>query len=232
MLEDVYINGEYLEKNPGWHREESPWKVRQIERMLKKQNLTPQTICEVGCGAGEVLKELQQGVQDDCVLWGYDISPQAIAFCASKANERLHFKLADIRQEQDVFFDLLLVLDVIEHLEDCFSFLRALKSKSKNKIFHIPLDISLQTVLRPNGLLHTRDAYGHIHYYTKEIALRTLQDVGYEVVDYFYTPRALETPADRLRRKVLRLPRKFLFNINQDLAARTLGGFSLLVLAR
>ncbi|TMC16358.1 MAG: class I SAM-dependent methyltransferase [Chloroflexi bacterium] len=232
MLENAYINGEYLEKNPGWHIEESPWKALQIERMLKKHNLTPQTICEVGCGVGEVLKELQKGVQDDCILWGYDISPQAISFCTPKANERLHFKLADIRQEQDAFFDLLLVLDVFEHLEDCFGFLRALKSKGQNKIFHIPLDISLQSVLRPNGLLYTRDAYGHIHYYTKETAIRTLQDAGYEVIDYFYTRRALEIPPENLKRKILLLPRKLLFNIHQDLAARILGGFSLLVLAR
>ncbi len=232
MAVDAYKNGEYLEKNPGWHIEESPWKVKQILRMLNKQNLTPQTICEVGCGAGEVLKGLQTQLPTESVLWGYDISPQAIAFCTPKANERLHFKLADLLQEQNVFFELLLMLDVVEHLEDCFCFLRALKPKGRYKIFHFPLDISVQTVIRPDGLLHIRNAYGHIHYYTKELALRTLQDTGYEVIDYFYTPRALEIPTKQVKRRMLQLPRKLLFSINQDLAARTLGGFSLLVLAR
>src|SRR5216110_590468 len=165
MAVDAYKNGEYLEKNPGWHIEESPWKVKQILRMLNKQNLTPQTICEVGCGAGEVLNGLQTQLPTESVLWGYDISPQAIAFCTPKANERLHFKLADLLQEQNVFFELLLMLDVVEHLEDCFCFLRALKPKGRYKIFHFPLDISVQTVIRPDGLLHIRNAYGHIHYY-------------------------------------------------------------------
>jgi SAM-dependent methyltransferase len=232
MLGNAYINGEYFEKNPGWHIEESSWKAKQIEVMLGKHNLTPQTICEVGCGVGEVLKELQKRVSDDCILWGYDISPQAMAFCVPKANERLHFKLADILQEQDVFFELLLVLDVFEHLEDCFGFLRALKSKSQNKIFHIPLDLSVQTVLRQNGLLHTREIYGHLHYYTKELAIRTLQDTGYEVIDCFYTRRALEIPTKELKRKILQLPRKVLFDIHPDFAVRTLGGFGLLVLAK
>ena len=228
----AYKNGEYLEKNPGWHIEESPWKVKQILRMLNKQNLTPQTICEVGCGAGEVLKGLQTQLPTESVLWGYDISPQALELCAPKANERLHYKLADIRQEQNVFTDLLLLMDVIEHLEDYFSFLRALQPKSHYKILHIPLDLSAQTILRYRGLLQVREAYGHIHYYTKELALRTLQDTGYEVIDYFYTPRALEIPTKQVKRRMLQLPRKLLFSINQDLAARTLGGFSLLVLAR
>ncbi|HVB75218.1 MAG TPA: hypothetical protein VNE38_16830 [Ktedonobacteraceae bacterium] len=33
-LEEVYTSGEYLEKNPTWHVEESPWKAKQIMRML------------------------------------------------------------------------------------------------------------------------------------------------------------------------------------------------------
>jgi SAM-dependent methyltransferase len=232
MYKDSYVNGEYLEKNPGWHMEESSWKATQIDCMLKRQHLAPRTICEVGCGVGEVLKELQTRLPEDSTLWGYDISPQAIALCAAKANERLHFKLADIQQERDVFFELLLVLDVIEHLEDSFSFLRDLQSKGQYKIFHIPLDISVQTVLRPNGLLHTRNIYGHIQYYSKEIALRTLRDTGYKVIDYFYTRRAVEIPTKHFQKKMLQWPRKLLFGINQDLAARLLGGFSLLVLAR
>ena len=142
MLEKMYVDGGYLEKNPGWHVEESAWKAQQIDRMLKRHHLEPATICEVGCGAGEILKHLQDKMDDSCELWGYDISPQALELCAPKANERLHFKLADTRQEPEVFTDLLLLMDVIEHLEDYFSFLRALQPKSHYKILHIPLDLS------------------------------------------------------------------------------------------
>ena len=231
-MEDRYKDGTYLEQNPGWHVEESAWKAQQISRMLRRHHLVPETICDVGCGVGEVLKEVQKRVNDRCILWGYDISPQAIAMSIPRANEQLHFKLADIRQEQDVTFDLLLVMDVIEHLEDYFSFLRAIQPKGQYKIFHIPLDLSVQTLLRSQGLLHVHNTYGHIHYFTKEIAIKLLQDAGYEVLDSFYTSRAVETPTDLLGRKLLRYPRKLLFALNQDLAARLLGGFSLLVLAR
>ena len=231
-MEDRYKDGTYLEKNPGWHVEESAWKAKQIDRMLRCHNLAPETICDIGCGVGEVLRELQMRVNDRCTLWGYDISPQAIAMSASRANEQLHFKLADIRQEQEIAFDLLLVMDVIEHIEVYFSFLRALHPKGHYKLLHIPLDLSVQTLLRPRGLLHVHDIYGHIHFFTKEIAIKLLQDAGYEVLDAFYTSRAVEIPTDLLRRKLLRYPRKLLFYLNQDLAARLIGGFSLLVLAR
>lgn len=232
MLEQIYTDGTYLKKNPDWHLEESPWKAQQVMRMLKQNNLLPRSICEVGCGGGEILKQLQEQMDSDCIFWGYEISPQAFEFCKSRMNERLHFKLADIGKETDVFFDLILVMDVIEHLEDYFSFLRAMKSKSHYKILHIPLDLSVQTVLRRNALLNVRNAYGHLHYFTKETALQLVKDVGYEVLDYFYTTSSVELPTHVLSRKLLKLPRKLFFAIHQDLAAHILGGCRLLVLAK
>ncbi len=200
--------------------------------MMRQNQISPRTICEVGCGAGEILKQLQENMENECMFWGYDISPQAFELAKSRANERLQFKLADIRQEKDVFYDLILVMDVIEHLENYFSFLREIKAKSHYKILHIPLDLSVQTVLRSEGLLKVREAYGHIHYFTKESALQALKDTSYEVLDYFYTARAIEVPSYVLTRKLLRLPRKLLFTIHKDLAARILGGWSLLILAK
>ena len=168
IAQNQYTSGNYLEKNPTWHVEESPWKVRHIIPMMKRHHLVPNTVCEVGCGAGEVLQLMQAFMSEACTFWGYDISPQAIEICKAKANERLHFKLADIRQEQDVFFDLLLVLDVIEHLEDYFSFLRDIKLKGRYKLFHIPLEVSVQGILRGKIFMRNRDLHGHLHYLPKK----------------------------------------------------------------
>src|SRR5712692_2611114 len=100
MLEEIYTKGEFLARNPTWHVEDSPWKAKQILRMMARNHLAPQTICEVGCGAGEILKQLQERMPVDCEFWGYDISPQAIKMCESRENEKLHFKLADLTKEQ------------------------------------------------------------------------------------------------------------------------------------
>src|SRR5438128_10681151 len=93
----------------------------------------------------------------DCMFYGYEISPQAFELCKSRANDRLRFKLMDIGKEREVQFDLILALDVIEHLEDYFSFLREIKPQGRRHIFHIPLDLSVQTVFRRNALLKRRD---------------------------------------------------------------------------
>ncbi len=226
-----YTDGAYLRKNPLWHAEESPFKVKQILRMLEKNRLQPNTICEVGCGAGEVLRLLQGKMEKGCRFWGYDISPQAMELCKSRTNEGLQFKLADLTREEDAFFDLLLVLDVFEHVEDYFGFLDGIRTKSDLKIFHIPLDLSVQAVLRKRGLLKRRELWGHLHYFTKETALETLKDVGYELLDYFYTPRGIELATETVHKLAL-LPRMICFRIHQELAVRTLGGYGLLVLAR
>ena len=230
VFEELYTSGRYRERNPDWHVGESPWKAQQILRMLRHHHLTPRTIGEVGCGAGEVLKQLQAHMDKECRFWGYEISPPAFALCQSRANERLQCKLADIRQEHEIVFDLLLILDVLEHVEDYYSLLRGIQPKGHYKIFHLPLDLSVQTIVRSTALLKRRDLHAHIHYFTKELALRTLEDVGYEVLDYRYTPRSLDLARTPVQR-VLSVPRKLCFTLHQDLAVRTLGGFSLLVLA-
>jgi cyclopropane fatty-acyl-phospholipid synthase-like methyltransferase len=231
QFQDLYTSGAYAAKHPSWHVEESPWKAKEILRLMRRHGLAPRTVCEVGCGAGEVLKQLQKKMDSSCSFLGYEISPQAFEMCQSRANERLRFKLADITKESDGGFDLILVLDVIEHIEDYFSFLRALKPKSTYKLFHIPLDISVQAILRPNGLIKRREEHAHIHYFTKETALHTLSDIDYEVIGYSYAPRSNEIGPERVQR-LLRWPRSLLFAIHEDTAQRILGGYSLFVLAK
>jgi SAM-dependent methyltransferase len=231
-LEDIYRSGTYQELAPSWHVEDSAGKAEEIARLLNSHQLTPHTVCEVGCGAGEVLRQLQSKLPDVCELTGYDISPQAIELARLRENARLHVHLGDFRTDDAGSYDLLLVLDVLEHLEDYFAFLRSLKVRGTYKVFFFPLDLSVQTVIRPHGLLHTRDAYAHLHYFTKETAVRALQDTGYEVLDAVYTADALNSPTSEVGRRLLKLPRKVAFALNHDLAVHLLGGYRLLVLAQ
>jgi hypothetical protein len=227
--EDLYAGGSYLERNPTWHVEDSPWKAQQVLRMLDRHDLAPRTIAEVGCGAGEILKQLEQSLPYASLV-GYEISPKAIELAQPRASKRLRFELKDILKE-DVRYDLVLLIDVIEHVENPFSFLRRIRERSEHTVLHIPLDISVQSVLK-GTLLEKRADLGHIHYFTKELALTTLGDVGYEVVDHFYTFHAVELPAKSWRQQFRRVTRHLAFSASPDIAVRVLGGASLLVLAR
>ena len=120
--------------------------------------------------------------------------PQAFEICKRKERPNLHYFLKDLLNENEAFFDVVMAVDVFEHVEDYIGFIRSLRSKGGYKVFHIPLDLSVQTVLRGSPLRAVREQYGHIHYFTKEIALSALKDTGYELVDYFYTHGNLELP--------------------------------------
>ena len=228
----MYEDGTYFDSNPSWHEEDSPWKARMITKMLDKNHLKPRTVAEIGCGAGEILNQLQAALPEETRFWGYEISPQAYELCQRKANERLIFRKEDMLEDHQANFDLLLVIDVFEHVDDYLGFLKKLKSKSEYKIFHIPLDLSVQSVFRASPILYARKTVGHLHYFTKETAIESLKDAGYEILDHFHTAGSLELPNRGWKAGILKLPRQVAFSLSPDLAARILGGFSLLVLAK
>jgi hypothetical protein len=76
-----------------------------------------------------------------------------------------------------------------------------------------------------------RTQVGHIRYFTRETALATLAEAGYEVRDYFYTAATIDLPVKSLKSRLFKLPRKLLFSLSHEWSARVLGGCSLMVLA-
>lgn len=228
-LSGIYADGSYLEKNATWHAEDSPWKARQILNMLNSNQLTPQTVGEVGCGAGEILHQLSLSMPDTAFC-GFELSPQAYELCKTRESEMLSFRCNDIL-EQDVFFELLLCIDVFEHVEDYLGFLRGIRSKGRFKIFHIPLDVTVASVANAT-MTRTRDAVGHLHYFTRESALATLVDCGYEIVDEAYTLIFDHLKKPGLRGRLSQSVQRNLYKIAPHWAVRLVGGCSLLVLTK
>jgi hypothetical protein len=230
-IQSLYQEGTYLSNNPNWHAEDASWKVSNIIKMLSGQSLSLSSVCEVGCGSGEVLLQLSH--QTKYVQYsGYEISPQAFEICRTKQHDSLSFFHADLTHDQSVYFDLLLVIDIFEHVEDYLGFLRSLKTKSKYQIFHIPLDMNVSSVLRKNPIIFARQQVGHLHYFSKDTALATLQDLGYEIVDSFYTCGSIELSPKTIKTQMMNLPRKFLYHLDPDFTVRVLGGFSLMVMTK
>ena len=229
MQESIYKNGTYLNENPSWHVEDSPWKARQIQKMIEKNKLQFSSVAEIGCGAGEVLRQLQM-IYPQAVYDGYEISEQAYRLCVSRQQAGLNFYLKNLLT-MDITYDLALAIDVVEHIPDCFDFVSRFKQIARYKIFHFPLDISVMTVLMPRYLVERRKKYGHIHFFTKESALDLLKDSGFSIIDFFYTPASIDM-GRTIEAKLARYPQKLLYAINQNFCVRVIGGFSLMILAK
>jgi hypothetical protein len=231
MPADIYLDGTYSRRNPSYHTEDSAWKAQQIYKAIERNKLQPRTVCEIGCGAGEILSRLQVFLPAETQLCGYEISPDAFALCESRRNDRLRFFCEDLLSKDGEVFDLLLCIDVFEHVDDYLGFLRRLRSKSRHKIFHVPLDLSVQAVWRRLPILESRAQVGHLHYFMMDTALATLRDTGYEILEYSYTAADVDLPKS-FKARLAALPRRMLAGVSPDWTARVLGGYSLLVVAR
>lgn len=230
----IYESGEYLSNNPDWHEGDSPWKAKQIALMINKNQLALESVAEIGCGSGRILYELAQDYPSVKSFHGYDLSSHAITIAQQYAlpGRILFFQKDFSVNSLKHHYSLLLLIDVFEHIEDYIGFLRNLNRSADHYIFHIPLDMHVQAVVR-DLQISRRDRYGHLHYFSKATALRTIEDTGYRVLDYYYTPGKLEVKSSKthLGDYIMNIPRKFLFPMCPDLTVKLFGGYSLLVLA-
>ena len=233
-FENFYTEGDYLNKNPDWGAEDSEWKGKIVGELIKKNNISFSTIAEIGCGAGGILYALNKQFSGKN-FYGFDISPQSIAIAKQKYSDikELHFIHSDYLNETHQETDILLMLDVIEHVADYYDFLNKIHPKSNLFIFHIPLDISCRSVLKPHILLQQRKDVGHIHYFTEEHVWWMLEDCGYNIVDWHYTKPSIDiSPAVSLKQRVKKMLRALSYSISKKWSVKLWGGYSLIILAK
>ena len=226
-----YLENDYLEHNPEWDIKDSPWKADRVSAILKKHSIKPNTLCEVGCGAGGVLDSLKHQLMDTHFT-GYDIAPAAEHFWAEIKKKGIDCFVGDFFKLNTQSYDVILLLDVLEHVADPHQFLLDIIPFSNNIVIHFPLDLSALSVLREKPLLHVRRKVGHIHSFTKGLALELLEECGLEVVDWEYTGATFTAPQRSMRTKVFSFFRKFIYGLNKDIGVRLIGGETIMVLAR
>ncbi len=236
--DSLYTDGEYATRNASYHTEDSAWKAQKIASLLAEHAITPRVVAEIGCGAGQVIGNLSREPRlMGGTFTGYDISPQAIALAkniaASSKGARVEYRCGDLLESAPTDIELLLSIDVFEHVPDYLGFLQRCRRLAPHHVLHIPLDLHVSSVLR-SSFLSARASVGHLHYFTAESALATLRDAGYDVI-----ASRLMNPARDLfwnqptaRRAVANAPRWLVGRVSESLSARIFGGYTLLVLAR
>jgi cyclopropane fatty-acyl-phospholipid synthase-like methyltransferase len=222
----MYNDGRYAANNPGWHEKDAPWKARQVLSLLSDRSLRPESIVDIGCGTGGVLDVIARELSG-ARLVGYDPSPQALGMV--RRSDRVEIRAGTAKDVHE-HYDLLLSLDVFEHVEDYIGFLRSLRPIADLFIFHIPLDASAQSVMREKPLLSARSTVGHLHYFTRGTALATLESAGFQIADdRLLFPHDL--PGRQVKTRIANIPRALGRRVRPQLSARIFGGSTLLVLA-
>ena len=231
---NIYTNGEYLENNPTWNEEDSPWKAAIIISMIERNKITIDDLVEVGCGAGGILASLAEKNTNIRTLKGYDISPHAISVAEKRKSERVQFYVGDfINDAQRTIVDIILVIDVLEHVSDYYGFLQKLKDKARYFIFHIPLDLSCRSILKPHVMLQQRESVGHLHYFSEEMVWWFLRDSCFTVIDWEYTKPITDIKKSRsFKQYIKKNLRNISYKINKRKSVKLWGDYSLMILAK
>lgn len=223
-----YLDGEYAGLNPSWDTEDSFWKAGLVADLLARHRLQPRKLADIGCGAGAVLAALRPRMPST-ELHGWDIAPGAARFW--DAHTGVRFTQGDFLAQPGGPFDVLLLLDVIEHVANPHEFVSRLAPHGTHVVFHIPLDLSVASVLRETPLLQQRRRVGHIHYFTRNLALELLRECGYDIIEARFSGAYLR-PRSSLGGRLASLIRRAVFACGREIGVRLLGGDTLVVLAR
>lgn len=135
-MKDAYHDTIYrLEKSHWWYRVR-----REIVRSLIRSyfpNKESLHILDIGCGTGELLS----GLSSYGDAYGVDVSPRAVAFCKERGIQQVRVGSVTNISYPDNNFDLVLALDIIEHVADDTKALAEIKRVLKPDgiaIFFVP----------------------------------------------------------------------------------------------
>ena len=191
------------------------------------------TYADVGCGDGTVFVSILQKLPRlGCHLKeavGYDISPPSVKSIDLPPGSQI--VQADFLS-CSLCYDLVTLIDVIEHVLEPQEYLRAVAKRSRFVLLHIPLDDRLSVTLTQQWNYRLQDV-GHLSFWNPASAITMLTSAGLEPLGCLLTPGFL-APSGRVRlsQKIM-LPLRWLaWRLNPGFTAATIGGVSLAVLCR
>ncbi|MGL4911648.1 MAG: methyltransferase domain-containing protein [Romboutsia sp.] len=151
-------------------------------------------ILEIGCACGSTLLKLNE-IYKDCNLYGFDINKEStdIAKCIDNAE----IKCADIESDDILFeenkFDLIILLDVLEHLKDPWKLMKKVKKALKKEgqiIISLPNIMHISIVhdlvqgkwdYQESGILDRT----HLRFFTLKSIREMFQSIDCNMIYYF-----------------------------------------------
>jgi 2-polyprenyl-3-methyl-5-hydroxy-6-metoxy-1,4-benzoquinol methylase len=149
---------------------------RQREELLALvKKLGVRNVLDVGCGSGDNLLGLSQ-VVPQLVLSGVDVSAEALSLAAQRLPAADLRQLDVTREALNQRFDLVMAIQVVEHLADDVSALRNMALMARKWV----LVATMRGRMRPSEL-----KIGHLRNYSDRELRAKAETAGLEVVDIF-----------------------------------------------
>jgi SAM-dependent methyltransferase len=174
-----------LQEEAEWLDRTSKHKADSIELLLSKHNIECETLVELGCGTGSVIRECQRRNLARSYV-AVDYSRTAIDYLAQNSHG-IETYVADVMDPSIGLprsADVVVVSHVIEHLEEPLEFLRSIQRLNfKYLIAEVPLDDLLMgrlSALRTKD--RTQNLAGHVQFFTASSFCRLLRSSGLAVL--------------------------------------------------
>jgi len=225
---------EYYKKNPTYHVEDAEFKWNNFKNAILQSKIDfskARNIGEIGCGSGQILSLAKKsGLFKETEYFGYDTNPDAINLAKTLDGTIKYLNEDLINTNLEKEFDILIVSDVFEHVDDYYSFLQTLKKKAKYLIFNIPLQMNLASLLRRKNIFEiSYNQVGHLHFFSNKTAKLALEKNGYQILYTAYAKNRFFELKKKftIKKFLIAIPEFLLSLINEDLSCDIFGGYSL-----
>lgn len=189
---------EYIKNNPDLGSKDIATKVRAIEAIINKDKIKLDSILDIGCGSGAILMNLLSDYQIKKAC-GIDISETMINTAIKKdLCKAARWIRSDIFDGDFRDYDLVLAIDIIEHIENDSILLKTIIKWGDYFVFKVPIEdnhvVNLIKFLS-FGIIDssksTEKKYGHVHHYSEQAFTELVKNSGYEILqkNYMHLPK-------------------------------------------
>ena len=220
-MTDIYNDNSYLEKNPTLHTEDSEFKFQNIKRFLSSIEVKNNRIkiLDIGGGAGIIGKlVLEYFLKSGIVVTFHslDLSTQMLKIQLKNNPQIKKIINCSINECTELNYDLVLMIDVIEHIEGKEDTAKILNKLGKNIIYNIPIEINFFDILKYlksyfRYYKRQKKRWGHIHFFSFTSSQSFLRR-HYKIIDSYFQPYCFHYRYSD-NESYLKLRRDFLWNI-------------------
>lgn len=198
---DPYVDDKYWAKNQNFFEIDTLFKVNKIipfiEIALKEINKDEINILDVGGGSGLILMHIARYIESSHQIrvnkFALDLSPKALKIQKNNNPDLLKTLKEDISQcsLKNGEIDIVLMIDVLEHVPDTRKTLSELQRISSFTIFKVPIEntISFKVINLFSGNKYKKkiNDMGHIHIFSEKKLLIEIKKSYGTIIDYYYT---------------------------------------------
>jgi SAM-dependent methyltransferase len=214
LVRRLYVEGEFTKEHPNFDESDSQWKVQQlipfVDEFMCMRPWKRIRLLDVGGGAGIILRDVAQYIRGryevEVSKNALDLSPQALELQQSRNPDIALSLCQDITScsIEDKGIDLVLMIDVLEHVPDPIRALHEISRLAEYAILKVPIEDTIVFRLwniarRGEPKRKLQDGTGHLNFYTRRRFLIDLEKhAGFvissrltNVFDYCLHSRAL-----------------------------------------